>query len=1450
MKNLVKLLFLFLFASTMSFGQTVVQPQNGGTGANTLPSALTNIWNPMGTVCATGTLQSCINTSDGPVLSLSGATGSFIQYNYGIATAQCVVDQTTGLLNITPKYIGYGYTSAPTVTITNSHSAIATVSATANVVGGSVTSYNVTSSSTWNNIGSASLNCPVTISVAAPPTPATSQTIIKSTGGVTAFQPFIRVDDFGCAGDGTTDDTTCFNNAMQYAVTTKSKAVALTQGKSYYLGSFTGTYQAGGDNGAVPIAATLSCTASSGIVSGCSITSGGSGMLSTAGSIKTNASGSGSGATFTSTLVACDITHCPSNTNGYYVSAITASGGTGYPNSFTEYIGPTCAGIPCTNLAPNYSQVGYSINVPQNITIIGNGATVTSGFNNTAKTTYPYLTESSNPGASFPYGTSFLMSSGVTVRDLTITNTFIGFSYSSYDTFDNITVSNNGMIFQAQNAQFATFHRINSRGNYGFGGWYLGGQQVDRSPFNGQNYYAATNSYNLADDIIVNDVMLYGPYGVQTTTTAFNNQRKALDCWFDQQFAHIEDTGWTTSDACYTPVGYTTLGGTTARMPDQDIATLPAPDFQFRTLYGTAVTMLTMYARPFIDGSFRNVIVKQNPDYAMNLTSMQNGVIENVPTESAGYCVSGTRFGSASCPNPYESQNTTVPSAILAGGFSFNSVKFENILQSNGVECAVTQPWTSGISWSNSNFTSMVVKQSSQCVGGTSAIYGYGTLTNEYAPSAGSVQGSQYNSLFSTWVGNNYIYGIAARQDIWRVAAKDGLLYQTVTNTRTSNPSYLEFESSTNQSLQLANYAAVKVPSLVVESSAIGGGQVTSITLNTAGSGYTPYSHIGCYITPSPQELPGTTITGTNQTGTWTLGSNWTGSSPSSGFTHTAGATATAYDSYAPTIGHFYVVTFSISSSTVGTFTVSMGGVSSKVFGGNGTSTLSSSFRVIATSTAVLTITPDTTFAGTISSISIVDLGVASSTFLYNATCDAQANAAGGVADVNVIWPALGYTSAPTVTFDSTTGTTPTATAVVNTIDNYNGVGHQITDWTYLAAGGTVPAFGSVTITNVSCPSAYYSSTSSTIDNVRILQPSFTGVTITGKVTASGVCSLNLANSTNASVNYTQGPWHLLFMGSKGVPPNSSFAQTTATTDSTSLAPGATVNGGTGINTSASTGVAQVASGIWSVSNALPSTTTATTQSTSDSSTSVATDAFVKNVLASPPAIGSSTPAAATVTTLTANTSISSSGSVSAATGVTISATTAANYATNNTTASTSSTCVVGGSYNIGGTYWNGSTSASETISLTPSCSGTTNPSETVTLSATGSTGIFNLVVSGLSKTKGFGNSTGATLAAGAAAGSSPTIACTTSHVCSATSGTITLTVGTSPTTGALLTITDPVTKTNYPDCIAHIILTASPYTELSNYSFSYTTAVNTLNVGTALTASTSYTITYHCFGY
>ncbi len=102
-------------------------------------------------------------------------------------------------------------------------------------------------------------------------------------------------------------------------------------------------------------------------------------------------------------------------------------------------------------------------------------------------------------------------------------------------------------------------------------------------------------------------------------------------------------------------------------------------------------------------------------------------------------------------------------------------------------------------------------------------------------------------------------------------------------------------------------------------------------------------------------------------------------------------------------------------------------------------------------------------------------------------------------------------------------------------------------------------------------------------------------------------------------------------------------------------------------------------------------------------------------------------------------------------------------------------------------------------------------------------------------------------VAAGAAAGSSPTIACATSHVCDGVSGTVTLTTGTSPTTGTLATLNFPNTHTNQANCMVSTLSSTGMVT--SNTWTESTTAI-TIMANTALTASTAYTIKYWCGSY
>jgi hypothetical protein len=136
-----------------------------------------------------------------------------------------------------------------------------------------------------------------------------------------------------------------------------------------------------------------------------------------------------------------------------------------------------------------------------------------------------------------------------------------------------------------------------------------------------------------------------------------------------------------------------------------------------------------------------------------------------------------------------------------------------------------------------------------------------------------------------------------------------------------------------------------------------------------------------------------------------------------------------------------------------------------------------------------------------------------------------------------------------------------------------------------------------------------------------------------------------------------------------------------------------------------------------------------------------------------------------------------------------------------------------------------------------------------------GGASVFNVTSTGFVNATGFGNISTLTVAAGAAAGSSPTIACATNVTCGWNGGTINLLTGTSPTTGALFTVTDTITHAKYPSCVYQIESASSSYvpngtvvtTGFYPTNTSYT--VETLNLSVALTASSYYQINYHCSG-
>jgi hypothetical protein len=135
------------------------------------------------------------------------------------------------------------------------------------------------------------------------------------------------------------------------------------------------------------------------------------------------------------------------------------------------------------------------------------------------------------------------------------------------------------------------------------------------------------------------------------------------------------------------------------------------------------------------------------------------------------------------------------------------------------------------------------------------------------------------------------------------------------------------------------------------------------------------------------------------------------------------------------------------------------------------------------------------------------------------------------------------------------------------------------------------------------------------------------------------------------------------------------------------------------------------------------------------------------------------------------------------------------------------------------------------------------NGGSTAELTVTGS---GNTTATGFLSGKFYIGNSAMSAAAGAAAGTSPTIACATS--CTGAQGTFSITTGASTTTGTLLTLSFPNTHSNTADCVGNLYLPGSG--QVSNWEpVAGTTTLGLKIDTTALTASTAYKFTYWCGG-
>jgi hypothetical protein len=120
-----------------------------------------------------------------------------------------------------------------------------------------------------------------------------------------------------------------------------------------------------------------------------------------------------------------------------------------------------------------------------------------------------------------------------------------------------------------------------------------------------------------------------------------------------------------------------------------------------------------------------------------------------------------------------------------------------------------------------------------------------------------------------------------------------------------------------------------------------------------------------------------------------------------------------------------------------------------------------------------------------------------------------------------------------------------------------------------------------------------------------------TSIATTSPITGGPITTTGTLACPTCVVSSSPGPGIAHFAGSTQAVTSSAVS---LTADVSGILPAA--SGGTGLNTSSFTGIAQLYSGTWSVSTSLANGTTATTQTTGDGTTAVSTDAFVAAAVA------------------------------------------------------------------------------------------------------------------------------------------------------------------------------------------------------------------------------------------
>ena len=746
------------------------------------------------------------------------------------ATAVCYV-QSDGTLKVLAMNFGEGYASAPQVTLSNvPPGATATVVADA-PVDGEVRSYTVRQSGGWPQTISYDQICPALVSVEAPVSAplarAESALGAPVSGGLTSSHATLRVEDFGAVGDGVADDRKAVQAAFDAAGAValhspgSNPVVAFTAGKTYFIGSTGGYYWGAFDDGSVPVAAELQCQARGGVVTRCSISSRGENLVSGKTPIVFPEGVTGRGVSIHYDLAQCSMGVC-THGMGSYVASVSATGGTGYPDTFSAYVGPTCEGVPCRFLPPeNPALIGYGVRLPNNVTIEGNGATVTGGFKGTATSALEYSND-------YPYIATFANVHGGNdlIRNLTMMNVFIGIgNLGAFMNIENVGIGG-GIAVQGEQSQLVNIHNLNYNCNACAldSGIVIGGQWGTRAPVTGSEGGEIANSLNIADSLHVDSFIF-----LQRYPNSVN--QKALDCWYDRNFFHAEDQGVRNALNCYAPPGGV------RRMPDQDLAGQQEPDDLWRGVFGIPMVIYTRYGRQTNTPVVENLQAKYNMSYLVVAgPHIVGGVIRNAGMEGSGYCLGHQVYGSAACPNPYE------PFARQPLGVVLTDSKID--LDRVGIlapyQATLTYPWQLAPSYGRGlAYTDRVAGGGE--VADPESVPGNGG--REWEPQFSWLYGGKsWNEDSASAQFEGERFGMHQAMDTWEMRVHD--VFQP-----DEYPALLDIHAL--QGDQDTGRAYVKMNGLAVDGQEVQNGQVTGLQITDAGAGYAAYAHVGCKIATS-----------------------------------------------------------------------------------------------------------------------------------------------------------------------------------------------------------------------------------------------------------------------------------------------------------------------------------------------------------------------------------------------------------------------------------------------------------------------------------------------------------------------------------------------------------------------------------------------------------------------